>query len=171
MNTSLFKQFTLLFLYTPNYHKCYIGSKNTKFIFTNKKFIEIKCERDIAHTPSYIFAYFYTFIICHILIFYIHSLASASPLSAIERGRKARILFAQGSNIPHLVSAVHVFKVKTFVINIDLLKYLCNTNIDRARVLGNAVFGSPLLRDLCLFLREMATYKELLLSLNFSLHV
>ena len=33
---------------------------------------------------------------------------SASPLSAIERGRKARILFAQGSNIPHLVSAVHL---------------------------------------------------------------
>ena len=52
------------------------------------------------------FAYFYTFIICHILIFYIHSSTSAFPLSAIERGRKARILFAQGSNIPHLVSAV-----------------------------------------------------------------
>ena len=40
---------------------------------------------------------------------------------------------------------------KTFVRGVDFFKDFCYTNIDRARVLGNAVFGIPLLPDLCHF--------------------
>ena len=38
---------------------------------------------------------------------------------------------------------------KTFIRGVDFFKDFCYTNIDRARLLGNAVFGIPSAQDLC----------------------
>ena len=73
----------------------------------------------------------------------------------------------ESKNLLFIQKAIRNIFQKNFVGGIDFFEDFCYTDIDRARLLGNAVFGIPSAQDLCLFYFVLTnSYKSAILYID-----